>query len=152
MVEECAQRLLERQRRRAHPEIEIRDAVADGRAEGMEECALGGERQLGQHVVRAEDGAESLERCLASPDDGANDVIVVGDAERAVELAQPVEAGRRLALDGGRDPNTESAPTQPPDRVDDGGVVAGPSQRVVAVGLRRVEGELERGREAPRGA
>jgi len=109
----------------------------------MQERALRGQRQLGQHAVTEVD-PHPLERGLAAPYDRADDVILLGDAESAVEHAEALELVGRLPVDRGRDPHANTALDEARDGGDHFLEVARAPQLVVAVGRVGVERDLER--------
>ncbi len=75
--------------------------------------------------------------------DPTNDVVLVGDAPAAVQNAQPGELVLRLLLDRRRDADADAALEKGRDRTLDPGEVLRATERVVAVGLVGVEGDLQ---------
>jgi len=86
-TEELAQGNLERDQPAADQEVDVGASMANGGGEGVEKGPLCGQGELRQHVVRPKLDAELLDRRAAALHHGANDVVLVRDAEATVQAA-----------------------------------------------------------------
>jgi len=126
-------------------QVGVELAPAHGGPEGAVEGAVGGERQLGIELLEAGQHAHLVALGAPAVDDRAHDVILVGHAQRAVELAQALHlAGvcRLGVLEGGGDAHADPALDQLRHGLDDLAEVRRPAHLVVVLGIGAVQGDL----------